>query len=76
MKIFVYICSMSTYKEQQEGKMYCVLVKDGIPLGTFGNLKKVVEFMEDKDFPSYWTLVRKNFPISHNEYEIFKVPHY
>ena len=68
---------MATYKEQQKDKKYYVLIKDGIPLGTFGNLKKVVEFMDGKSFPSYWTLVRKNDnPIEFENYKIYKVDHH
>jgi len=68
---------MTTYKEQQKNKMYYVLLKDGVPLGTFGNLKKITEFVKDDDFPSYWTLVRKKEnPLNHNEYSIYKVNHY
>ena len=68
---------MATYKEQQKDKKYYVLIEDGVPLGTFGNLKKVVEFMEGKEFPSYWTLVRKDEnPISIDSYKIYKVKHY
>ena len=68
---------MTTYKEQQKGKTYFVLLDKGVPLGTFGNLKKVVDFMEGKDFPSYWTLIRKSDnPLVHGNYEIYKVNHY
>lgn len=68
---------MTTYKEQQENKMSYVLLKDCEVLGTFGNLKKVCDFMENEDFPSYWTLVRKkDYPIELNQYKIFKVKHY
>lgn len=68
---------MATYKEQQKDKKYYVLLEDGVPLGTFGNLKKVVEFMEGKEFPSYWTLVRKNEnPIIIGHHSIYKVKHY
>ncbi len=68
---------MTTYKEQQNNKMYYVLLKKGVPLGTFGNLKKVVEFMEGKNFPSYWTLVRKSkYPLNCGDYDIHKVKHY
>jgi len=67
---------MTTYKEQQKNKMYYVLLKEGVPLGTFGNLKKITEFMDGKDFPSYWTLVRKDEnPIVFEEYQIYKVKH-
>ena len=51
--------------------------KDGIQIGTFGNLKKITEFMEGTDFPSYWTLVRKTeSPLKCGEYDIYKVKHY
>lgn len=68
---------MVTYKERQEKKKYYLLLKEGVPLGTFGNLKKITEFMEGKEFPSYWTLVRKEEnPISFGEYQIYKVKHF
>ena len=72
---YLYLCAMSTYKEQQEGKTYFVLIQGGVPIGTFGSLKKVCDFMEGKDFPSYWTLVRKELPIIVGRHEIYKVPH-
>jgi hypothetical protein len=68
---------MTTYKERKAKLENYILVKDGIPLGTFGNLKKVVEFMKGKEFPSYWTLVRKNEnPIITGDYLIYKVKHH
>jgi|TARA_B100001059_G_C17790381_1_gene559766 hypothetical protein len=68
---------MTTYKEQQENRMSYVLLKDCEVLATFGNLKKVVEYMDKEEFPSYWTLVRKKEnPIEFNDYKIFKVKHY
>lgn len=72
---------MTTYKEQQKDKKYFVLLKANTPLGTFGNLKKVVEFIvdnfEEDGFPSYWTLVRKSEnPIITGDYKIYKVNHY
>ena len=68
---------MTTYKEQQKNKMYYVLLKDGVPLGTFGNLKKITEFIKDEDFPSYWTLVRKDLnPLEYDNYKIYKVKHH
>ena len=68
---------MTTYKERQEKKKYYVLLKDGVPLGTFGNLKKITEFIKDEDFPSYWTLVRKeDNPLKCGEYLIYKVKHF
>lgn len=54
--------------------MYFVLLKVGVPTGTFGNLKKIIEFMEGEDFPSYWTLVRKeDNPLEYGGYLIYKV---
>lgn len=68
---------MVTYKERQKNKKNYVLLKDGVPLGTFGNLKKITELIKDEDFPSYWTLVRKKEnPLKHGIYSIYKVKHY
>lgn len=67
---------MTTYKEQQEKKMSYVLLKNCEVIGTYGNLRKLVEHMENTDFPSYWTLVRKDFPISFDSFKIYKVRHY
>ena len=68
---------MTTYQERKAKLENYVLVKGGIPLGTFSNLKKVVEFMDGKEFPSYWTLVRKKEnPIIVRDYSIYKVKHY
>lgn len=52
---------MITYKERQKNKKYYVLLEDKDVKGVFGNLKKVCDFMIGKKFPSYWTLVRKDF---------------
>jgi hypothetical protein len=68
---------MATYKERKAKLENYVLLKDGIPLGTFGNLKKVVDFMDGEEFPSYWTLVRKkDNPIEFDKYSIFLVKHH
>lgn len=68
---------MVTYKERKESQQNFVLIKDGVPLGTFGNLKKVVEFVDGKDFPSYWTLIRdKSYPKKCGDYIVHKVKHY
>jgi hypothetical protein len=68
---------MVTYKERKQNQQNFVLLKDGVPLGTFGNLKKVVEFVDEKYFPSYWTLVRKkDNPLECGEYLIYKVKHF
>ncbi|UII81229.1 hypothetical protein [Flagellimonas sp. CMM7] len=68
---------MVTYKERQQNKKYYVLLENGVPLGTFGNLKKITEYMDGKDFPSYWTLIRKSEnPLKHGIYTIYKVKHY
>ncbi|PLB20008.1 MAG: hypothetical protein TRG1_1272 [Flavobacteriaceae bacterium FS1-H7996/R] len=53
------------------------MIKNDVVLGTFGNLKKITDFVEDENFPSYWTLVRKDeYPIEFEDYRIFKVKHY
>ncbi|GAB5474061.1 MAG: hypothetical protein Mars2KO_21600 [Maribacter sp.] len=68
---------MVTYKERKKNLKNYVLLKDGVPLGTFGNLKKITEFMEGQDFPSYWTLVRKGEnPIEFGDFSIYKVKHH
>ena len=67
---------MATYKEQIKDRKSYVLLKDFEVLGTFGNLKKVCEFLKDEDFYSYHTLVRKELPVAYGEYKIFKVKHY
>lgn len=68
---------MVTYKERIQNKTNYVLIENDVVLGTFGNLKKITDFMKDKDFPSYWTLVRKkDNPIVFKSYKIFKIRHY
>ena len=68
---------MSTYKEQQENRYDFVLLKGQNVLGTFGNLRKLVDFIKDEDFPSYWTLIRKkDFPVNYKNYKICRVKHY
>ncbi|SDR65825.1 hypothetical protein SAMN04488552_0199 [Christiangramia echinicola] len=67
---------MTTYKEQQKKKQYYVLLENCTVQATFGNLKKVCEFMNGKEFYSYHTLVRKEFPVSYKDYKLFKVKHY
>jgi len=68
---------MVTYKERKENLHSFVLLENSEPLGTFGNLKKVVEFLKYRDCPSYWTLIRKTeYPISFGKYNIYKVKHY
>jgi hypothetical protein len=68
---------MTTYKERKENQYSYVLLKNDDVLGTFGNLRKITEIVEDDNFPSYWTLVRKKeFPIEFMDYRIHKVKHY
>ena len=68
---------MVTYKEQKENKKAFVLLKDCVVLGSFGNLKKVCDFMNGKDFYSYNTIIRKKeYPILYKGYKIYKVKHY
>jgi hypothetical protein len=68
---------MKTYKEQIKNKHNFVLMKKDEVLATFGNLRKLVEFVSDINFPSYWTLIRKKEnPIIQKDYRIFKVKHY
>ena len=69
---------MATYKEQQANKKSYVLTKNGEVLATFGNLRKVISFVEREgiNFYKYSTLVRKEMPVIFGEYELFKVRHY
>lgn len=68
---------MSTYKEQKEKKFNFVLTKNGNVMGTFGNLRKITNYMMEEKFPSYWTLIRKKEnPIELEKYKIFRVKHY
>jgi len=68
---------MTTYKERQENLEYYVLLENCDVLGTFGNLKKVCEFLDGKDFYSYNTIVRKkNYPVTYKDYKVFKVKHH
>lgn len=42
-------------------------------LDAFANLKKITDLMDGKDFPSYWTLVRKSeYPLIHGRYALYK----
>lgn len=68
---------MTTYKEQQKDRTNYVLLENGNVLGTFGNLKKVCDFLQNKDFYSYNTVVRKKeFPIIYKDYSVWKVKHF
>ena len=54
----------NVYKEQQKDCTKFVLLKESNFLGTYENLKKVGEFLQNKGFYSYNTLIRKReFPI-------------
>lgn len=50
-----------SYKQEQQTRKHFVLLENRDVLGVFSTLKKVCEFMDGKKFPSYWTLVRKDF---------------
>lgn len=68
---------MTTYKERQENLEYYVLLKDCEVLGTYGNLKKVCDYLDGEDFYSYNTIIRKKeFPVTYKNYKVFKVKHY
>ena len=70
---------MATYKEQLKNRYYYVLTEKNIPLATFGNLKKVSDYLEDegKDFYKYNTLVRKEeFPVERGDLKVYKVKHH
>lgn len=68
---------MATYKEQMKDKQYYVLMHRDVVFATFGNLKKVCNYMAGQDFPKYNTIVRKKEnPIIYKDYKLFKVNHY
>ena len=68
---------MTTYKERKEKLENFVLLEGDNVLGTFGNLKKVCDFLEGKDFYSYNTIVRKkSYPVAYKNYKVFKVKHF
>lgn len=68
---------MTTYKERQANLQMFVLQKGYVVLGTFGNLKKVCEYLEGEDFYSYNTIVRKKeYPVTYGDYTVSKVKHY
>jgi len=67
---------MTTYKKRMESLHHLVLSRDGQVIGTFGNLKKIVDFVDDPDFLSYWTLIKRKYPIEFGRYRIDKVRHY
>lgn len=67
---------MKTYKERIESKKYYVLLEGKTVLGVFGCLKRTCNFMKGKKFPSYWTLVRKNFnKLEYNNYSLQIIKH-
>lgn len=61
-----------SYSKRMATKKHYVLLEDKIVLGVFTTLSKVCKFMEGKDFPSYWTLTRKDFkqPQEYGNYSI------
>jgi hypothetical protein len=65
------------YEDYIKNKTNYVLLKGLDVIGTFGNLRKAINFITDDKHPSYWTLIRKQEnPINFNEYKIFRVKHY
>lgn len=69
---------MTTYEEGKKHRYTHVLVKSGEVVATFGNLKKVIEYLSgEPGIPSYWTLTRKaENPLSFGEYRVWKVKHH
>lgn len=67
---------MNTYADRKKARRHWILLDKCDVVASFGSLKKICEYMEGKEFPSYWTLVReKEFPIVVGDYKIFKVNH-
>ena len=74
---YLYFCEMVLYEDGKKNRQTIVLLKNEEVIATFGNLKKVFEYLKDEnDLPSYWTIARKQFPFSFGEYRICKVKHY
>lgn len=68
---------MVRYKDRKNNTFYYTLMKDCEVLGTFGNLKALCSFVEDENFPSYWTLIRKKEDLFYaGSYKIQRVKHY
>jgi len=54
-----------------------VLSYKGECIGAYGNLKKLCESVDDPNFPSYWTLVRKKFDVFElGDYRIERVKYH
>jgi hypothetical protein len=50
---------MVSYEEGKKNRQTLVLLKGGEVIATFGNLKKVLKFLQgESEIPSYWTLAR------------------
>lgn len=70
---------MVTHKQKIEHQYHWVLTKNNEVLATYGNLKTLVEAMEESDVFAYNTLAKKNketdFPVSSHNYTIWRVKH-
>jgi hypothetical protein len=71
----------NTYQLKKK-KTNCVLIFENQVIATFGNLKKLIDYVRanklidyEKNI-SYWTLIRKKNPIPFGKYSIFRVKHY
>ncbi len=69
---------MVKYENAKENRQTIVLTKEGEVLAAFGSLRKVVNYINEKDGTniSYWTHSRKQFPIVISPYKIWKVKRY
>jgi hypothetical protein len=68
---------MKIFFMERVHKTYVLSKKNKI-IATFGNLRKVVNFIRKKDkFPSYWTIIRENKNLyEYGNYSILRVKHY
>lgn len=68
---------MVTYKERLTNRKYFEILKGNITIGVFTSFKKLCEATKNKDknFPSYWTLVKldRTKPIKVKGYTIQEI---
>ena len=63
---------MTTYKERRSNTKVYVVLEGEVVIGVFSNLKKLTDYMQDKDFPSYSKLSKlKNRNVKHGKYSLF-----
>ncbi len=75
-----------SYSKRMATKKHFVVLKGTNVLGVFSTLRGACKFLSDKNFPSYWTVVRsdnwkngrrgiKRYIPEQSEYSIQQAPH-